>query len=78
MKFKDFSGTGSACDIIYNDPSYDDAFFVETKEGERFKVSLTWEQGRVNNYRFIRGGETIGYNNQDIIWPSSVTKIEIK
>lgn len=76
MDFKNFSGTEQACDNIYDNPDYEQTFFIETKDGERFKVALTWEQGWGNNYRFIRGGDTISYNSRDIIWPRNVAKIE--
>lgn len=78
MQFRKFAGTDSACDNIYDDPDYEGTFFVENSEGERFKVALTWEQGRANNYRFIRGGDTIGYTSEDVIWPRQVKQIEIK
>ncbi len=76
MDFKQFEGTEQACDNIYDNPDYENTFFVETKNGERVKVALTWEQGLGNNYRFIRGGDTITYNSRDIIWPNEIEKIE--
>lgn len=78
MDFNNFSGTEQACDNIYDNPDYDGTFMVETFFGERVLVALTWEQGYGNNYRFIRGGDTIGYDCRDIIWPHNVAKIERK
>lgn len=40
MEFKNFKGTHQACDDLYDDPAYEDAFFIETKEGERLKVTV--------------------------------------
>lgn len=77
MEFRKFSGTESACDNIYDDPDYEEAFFIRTKNDEVLKVSLHWEQGRYNNYRFIRG-DVFSYSTKDIIWPDSVVEIEKK
>lgn len=75
MKFKIFTGTDADCDEIYNNAAYDDQFFIETKYGERLKVSLVWEQGRTNNYRFVRGCG-FRYAEADVIFPGIVTKIQ--
>ncbi|AFA44565.1 hypothetical protein ACQ27_gp365 [Klebsiella phage K64-1] len=77
MKFKKFNGTVYSCDDIYCNPSYHDGFFIKTKDHEVLKVSLQWEEGRTNNYRFVRG-DKFSYTPKDIIWPDSVVEIEIK
>lgn len=77
MKFKNFDGSDLSCDCLYDDPNYDNPFFVKTKSDEIVNVCLTWEQGRQNNYRFIRGGDSIDYNHRDIIWPYLVKEVQL-
>ncbi|QPI13873.1 hypothetical protein MYO4S_00117 [Serratia phage 4S] len=69
IKFKKFKGTESELDSLYSNSKYDEPFWVETDHGI-YEVSLAWEQGRNNNYRFTAG--------DDIIWPEYVTHVEQK
>ena len=78
INMKDFDGTEAELDSLYSDSAYDDAFYVQTKYGDLVKVSLTWEQGRYNNYRFVKGNDIFGYSDRDIIWPDNVTHVEVK
>lgn len=76
IDLKDFDATEAELDEIYSDSNYDDRFFIVDNQGDLHKVSLTWEQGRNNNYRFVKG-DIFGYSSQDIIWPNNVTHIEV-
>lgn len=64
-------------DTLYANEKYDDPFVIETKYGEVHTVSLTWEQGHGNNYRFVKG-DVYDYNDRDIIWPDRVAMIEVR
>lgn len=76
IDFKDFVATEAELDTIYSDSNYDDRFFIIDNHGDLHKVSLTWEQGRNNNYRFVKG-DIFDYGPKDIIWPNNVTHIEV-
>lgn len=76
INLKDFNATEAELDAIYSDSAYDETFFIVDNCGDLHKVSLTWEQGRNNNYRFVKG-DIFGYSSQDIIWPNNVTHIEV-
>ncbi|AHY25225.1 hypothetical protein AVV36_gp185 [Pectobacterium bacteriophage PM2] len=76
MEFRNFGGTDSCCDSLYDNENYDTPFMVETDYGERYLVTLTWEQGRCCNYRFIHGADSCNYTNADVIWPEQITKVE--
>jgi hypothetical protein len=71
IKMKDFGGNEGAADSLYNNPSYDDSFKVETKSGDIVNVTLDWEQGRGNNYRFTVVNDTRYYLSDEI------TKVEV-
>lgn len=71
IKMKDFDGNEGAADSLYNNPSYDDSFKVETKSGDIVNVTLDWEQGRGNNYRFTVVNDTRYYLSDEI------TKVEV-
>ncbi len=65
-------------DSLYANENYDEPFVIETKCGEVHTVSLAWEQGHGNNYRFVKGSDVYGYNGRDIIWPDRVAMIEVR
>lgn len=71
IKMKRFGGNEGAADSLYNNPSYDDSFKVETKSGDIVNVTLGWEQGRGNNYRFNVVNDTRYYLSDEI------TKVEV-
>lgn len=71
-------GPNFCVDTLYDNPAYDDTFVIETIYGEIYTVSLTWEQGRYNNYRFVKGSDIFGYKESDIIWPKDVAYIEVR
>lgn len=75
INFIDFNGTEAELDSLYSNSAYDEKFFIIDNYGDLHKVSLTWEQGRGNNYRFVKG-DIFGYSSHDIIWPSTVTHVE--
>ncbi|ARB06028.1 hypothetical protein fHeYen901_255 [Yersinia phage fHe-Yen9-01] len=70
-------GPDFCLDTLYSNVKYDEPFIIEDKYGEVHKVNLAWEQGRGQNYRFVRG-EVFGYNDGDIVWPCDVTYIEVR
>ena len=65
-------------DTLYANERYDECFIIETKSGQTHTVSLTWEQGRWNNYRFVKGCDTLDYSERDVIWPDEVAFIEVR
>lgn len=74
IEFKEFAGTDAACDKIYENPAYDGFFVVRTNEGKVYTVTLGWEQGWGNNYRFYLARE----NSADYFSPSEITHVEVK
>lgn len=72
IKMKDFDGTEGECDSLYNNDSYDDSFKVETKSGDIISVTLGWEQGRGNNYRFY-----VGNSDSKYYLPCEITKVQV-
>lgn len=72
IKMKRFGGNEGSADSLYNNPSYDDGFKVETNSGDIVNVTLGWEQGHGNNYRFyVNGGDTRYY------LPHEIAKVEV-
>ena len=72
IKMKSFGGNEGSADSLYNNPSYDDGFKVETNSGDIVNVTLGWEQGHGNNYRFyVNGGDTRYY------LPHEIAKVEV-
>lgn len=70
-------GPDFCLDTLYANSEYDDPFVIETIHGELCTVSLTWEQGRGNNYRLVKG-DVFSYSDRDIIWPNQVAMIEVR
>lgn len=59
-------------DYLYNLDGCD-SFLVQTEAG-LFTCEIAWEQGSCNNYRFVKG-DSIGYSEHQIIWPSDVLAV---
>ncbi|QUL77496.1 hypothetical protein [Escherichia phage UPEC07] len=76
INLKEFTGTEAELDRLYNNTAYDETFWVRDRYENLHKVSLTWEQGRGNNYRFVKG-DIFYYNSHDIIWPNDITHVEV-
>lgn len=72
VKMKRFGGTEGAADSLYNNPSYDDGFKVETTSGDIVNVTLGWEQGHGNNYRFYADNSDERY-----YLPDEIAKVEV-
>lgn len=66
-QFKPFDGD---CDTLYSNEKYDNGFLIESIGNEVYSVTLEWEQGRGNNYRFVT---QTGFN----IFPERVKLIEV-
>lgn len=60
-------------DTLYSNESYDEPFVIETTYGTFHTVTLIWEQGHGNNYRFAIGEGDDGY-----ILPKYVAYIEVR
>ena len=76
INLKEFTGTEAELDRLYNNTAYDETFWVRDRYENLHKVSLTWEQGRGNNYRFVKG-DIFYYNSHDIIWPNDITHVDV-
>lgn len=72
IKMKRFGGNEGSAESLYNNASYDGEFKVETKSGETRNVTLGWEQGRGNNYRFyLDGGDT------KYLMPHEIARVQV-
>lgn len=71
-------GPNFCLDTLYANEAYDEPFVIETKYGELARVKLTWEQGRGQNYRFVKSGDDWVTDYENIIFPSDVAYIEVR